>query len=99
MPRLNPEDRIKNLRQKQAEIMAQLKALEARETRKARKDDTRRKIIAGALALEHFNANPESEFARVMRRLLREYVMRPADRALFPNLPPLPARTEKTADA
>jgi hypothetical protein len=75
------------LRQRQAQIAAQLKAMEARETEKARKADTRRKVIAGALAVEHMEKNPNSEFGKVLLRLLDEYVTRPADRAMFPTLP------------
>jgi hypothetical protein len=51
------------------------------------KPNTRRKVIAGALALEHFEKNRDSEFGRIMFRLLDEYVVRPHDRALFPDLP------------
>ena len=47
----------------------------------------RRSTGAGALALEHFEANRESEFGRIMFRLLDEYVVRPHDRGLFDFLP------------
>jgi hypothetical protein len=75
------------LRQRRDQIDAQLKALEARNKQAERKADTRRKVIAGALALEHFERNRDSEFARIMFRLLDEYVVRPHDRALFKDLP------------
>jgi hypothetical protein len=87
MARRSRTDRLELLRQKRAQLDAQLRALEARDKQAARKADTRRKVIAGALALEHFEANRNSEFARVMFRLLDEYVVRPHDRALFPDLP------------
>ena len=87
MPRRNPTDRLELLRQKRDQLDAQLKALEARRKQGERKADTRRKVIAGALALEHFQANRNTEFGRVMFRLLDEYVIRPHDRALFPDLP------------
>ena len=93
MPRMKPTDKIEALRQKQAQIAAQLKAAEAREKETARKADTRRKVIAGALAVEHAEKNPKSEFAKVLTKLLDEYVARPADRALFPALPPLAQST------
>jgi hypothetical protein len=69
------------------QLDAQMKALEAREKQAERKADTRRKVIAGALALEHFEKNPESEFGRQLFRLLDEYVVRPHDRVLFAFLP------------
>jgi len=53
-------------------------------------------VIAGALALDHFEANLDIEFSQVMRRLLDEYVIRSYDRALFPNLP---ARDEQHAQS
>ena len=87
MPRLSTKDRADLLRRKRDQLDAQLKALEARSKQAERKADTRRKVIAGALALEHFEKNRDSEFGRVMLRLLDEYVVRPHDRALFPDLP------------
>ena len=62
--------------------------LHYRSARSERKADTRRKVIAGALALEHFVANRNSEFARILFRLLDEYVVRPHDRGLFEFLSP-----------
>jgi len=83
---MKPVDKIDILRKKREQIEAQLKAAEAIEKEAARKADTRRKVIAGALAVEHMEKNPASEFAKVLTRLLDEYVTRPYDRALFPNL-------------
>lgn len=87
MPRRSSADRLELLRQKRDQIDAQLKSLESRNKQAERKADTRRKVIAGALALEHFEKNRDSEFARTLFRLLDEYVVRPHDRALFPDLP------------
>ena len=87
MPRHNTTDRLEILRDKRDQLDAQLRALEARDKQAERKADTRRKVIAGALALEHYEKNRDSEFGRVMFRLLDEYVVRPHDRALFPDLP------------
>ena len=87
MPRRSSTDRLELLRQKRDQIDAQLKALEARNKQAECKADTRRKVIAGALALEHFEKNRNSEFARTLLRLLDEYVVRRHDRVLFPDLP------------
>ena len=86
MPRKSTADRLYTLRQKREQLDAQLRALEARNKQAERKADTRRKVIAGALALEHYEKNPNSEFRRIIFRLLDEYVLRPHDRALFPEL-------------
>jgi large subunit ribosomal protein L7/L12 len=83
---MNLNDKLAALQQRRQEIDNQVKLLEAREKEQARKDDSRRKIIAGALALEHLTKNPESEFGKVMARLLDEYV-ETRNRALFPFLP------------
>ena len=83
MARRSTTDRLDDLRRQRAVIDAQLRALEARKKQTERKADTRRKVIAGALALEHFTANRNSEFARILFRLLDEYVVRPHDRGLF----------------
>jgi hypothetical protein len=80
-------DRLDLLRRKRDQLDAQLRALEARNKQAERKADTRRKVIAGALALEHLEKNRDSEFGRVLFRLLDEYVVRPYDRTLFSFLP------------
>jgi hypothetical protein len=86
MPRKSTADCLNTLRQKREQLDAQLRALEARNKQAERKADTRRKVIACALALEHYEKNPSSEFHRIIFRLLDEYVLRPHDRALFPEL-------------
>ena len=98
MPRRTSADRLEILRQKRSEIDAQMRALEARNKTAQRKADTRRKVIAGALALEHFETNRDSEFGRVLFRLLDEYVVRPHDRALFPDLPQPDATDDPAAE-
>lgn len=102
MPRRNTTDRLDVLRKRRDQLDAQLRALEARQKEANRKADTRRKVIAGALAMEHFEANRDSEFARVLFRLLDEYVIRPHDRVLFPFLPdpdrPLQSGTDPGAE-
>lgn len=87
MARVKQADRLVSVQEKIRQLQAQEAAMLARQKEQARKDDTRRKVIAGALAIEHFEKNPDSEFARVMLRLLNDYVTRPSDRALFPSLP------------
>ena len=46
------EERLKALAQKQTQIKAQIQALKARGTTKARKDDTRRKVLLGGVILK-----------------------------------------------
>ena len=89
MPRqrkVDPEH-LQTLEQRLARAQRELRLALAAQRDQARRDDARRKIIAGALALEHFEKNSDSEFGRTLFRLLDEYVVRPHDRALFPFLP------------
>ena len=97
MPRQKPTDKIDVLKRKREQIDAQLRALETRNKEAERKADTRRKVITGALALEHLEKNRESAFSSIMTKLLDEYVTRPADRALFPFLPETVGQTMKAA--
>ena len=86
MPRLNSVDKMTALLKKQEEIANQLKQLKAREKDTERKADTRRKVIAGALALEHMERHPGSEFSKVLFSLLNEFVEE-RSRRLFAFLP------------
>jgi hypothetical protein len=79
-------DTITTLEQRLAKAQRLLRAARNTEKKQARADDARRKIIAGALALEHFAKNPGSEFGKIMFRLLDEYA-RPDERFLFEFLP------------
>ena len=101
MPRRSTDQRLKDLQRQRDVIDAQMRALEARRKQAERKADTRRKVIAGALALEHFTVNRDTEFARILFRLLDEYVVRPHDRALFDFLsaPDLLEPTKEFAEA
>jgi hypothetical protein len=86
MARLNPADRMTVLLRKQEQIANQLKQLKSREKDTERKADTRRKVIAGALALEHMERHPGSEFSKVLISLLNEFVEE-RSRHLFAFLP------------
>jgi hypothetical protein len=50
-----------------------------------RKDDTRRKILAGAAVLNH--AAKDEAFAAELAALLNRFVLKPQERALFDFLP------------
>lgn len=69
---------------------AKVQKYEATRQSQERKLDTRRKIIAGALALEHMRYDPE--FGARFRAILDEYVTREEERILF-GLPPLDSDT------
>lgn len=81
----SPEEKIEADKARIAKLKARVQAQEARLSGVKRKEDTRRKIIAGAIALEH----EDPTFKAALARLLNQYVTKPNERALF-DLPPLP---------
>lgn len=78
---MNADDRRTKLLEQRRQIEAKLKRLDAQARIQARKQDARRKIIAGALALEYAERN--EAFGEELRGLIERHVERPADRALF----------------
>ena len=94
--------RLEKARQREAKAAArltlktrQVEKYEAISKQRHRKLDTRRKIIAGALALEHMLF--DGRYGQVFRALIDEYVTRDQDRALF-DLPPLPDNDPRRAN-
>ena len=87
-------DKIEQLQKKQALLQKKIARKKKAVKDTNRKEDTRRKIIAGALALTHMDTEPGSEFAYTMHKLLDRYVTRNEDRELFA-LPPLPEDQEE----
>jgi len=81
MPRKTPEEKLQELTKKKAQLAAQITRTKAQVRSADRKRDTRRKIIAGALALEH--AEQDAKFGDTLKRLLDKHVTRPQDRELF----------------
>lgn len=79
--RRSPEQQLADLQKKEAQLKARIQKKQAEVRGKQRKQDTRRKIIAGALALEH--AEQDQQFGKVLKKLLREHVTRAEDRKLF----------------
>ncbi len=80
------DDRIAELAAKQKSIEARLDALRARSKERARKDDTRRKVLVGAVILTE---SEQSEPAKQrLMTLLDKHLVRDIDRAVFG----LPAR-------
>jgi len=79
--RKTPEQQLEALTLKEAQLKARIQKKRAQVKGQQRKKDTRRKIIAGALALEHMTR--DKQFAATMKQLLQEHVTRPEDRELF----------------
>src|SRR5271166_687353 len=90
VPRLKPHEKRAVLMQKRADLDAQLRGIEAQEREAERKRDTRRKVVAGAIALEQIARDPTGEFALQLTALLNQFV-EPRARDLFPFLPVPPS--------
>jgi hypothetical protein len=90
MAHKSDEERLAALLARRNRTDAAIRRLKSKNDKAARAQDARRKIVAGALALEHTIKNPGSEFARIMLRLLDEYA-RPHERFLFDDLLPAPS--------
>ncbi|MBO9136259.1 mobilization protein (plasmid) [Rhizobium sp. B230/85] len=80
MPRKSIEERL-------AQIEAQRKTLKARLGKQERSEDTRRKILLGALVLHRLEISGDGEFSKRLgewlRRELPGFLTRDADKELF----------------
>lgn len=92
--RRSPEQRLADLEAKKARQLELAKKtdLEADKIRQAMKKkerarDNQRCIIGGRYALQHLEANPDSDFAKTLIRLLDEYVTNPEHRKHFADAP------------
>lgn len=75
--------RLESLKKQQEQLKAKIQALEAAESSRERKRETRRKILVGAYYLDKIRA--ENKFNEIVT-LMDGYLSRDADRLLF-NLP------------
>lgn len=94
--RKTPLDRIAELEQQQEQLKARIQRERAKARAAERKADTRRKIVAGALALEH--AKKDDAFGRTLYAVLEQHVTRPDERDLF-GFAPLPQAPADSAPA
>lgn len=86
------EERLKRLEAQRARVRRKLSKLKRVQTEQERRDDTRRKILLGALVMEYADWMEEGghpEFQRWLRELYTARLVRPDDRELF-GLKPLP---------
>ena len=79
--------KLVKLKQQQEKIARQIRSEKTRISKQARADDTRRKILDGALVRNEADHN--SDVQALLDRLRSRYLTKPQDRALF-GLPPLP---------
>ncbi len=89
-----PDDKLSRLTARRNELNAQIRREQNREKTKHRKDDTRRKILAGAAILHKASGDKQYE-KWLIHNLLDGFLTKPDDRALF-GLSPLPEEQNKT---
>lgn len=92
----------KTIEERLAQLDAQRAALKARLSKQERANDTRRKVLLGALILQRLETSKDAEFVDRLRTWLKRelpgFLTRDGDRTLFPDLIELSA-TEKAAVA
>lgn len=80
----------KSIEQRLAELDAQRSALKARLSKQDRANDTRRKVLLGALVLHRLENNNDPEFTKRLgdwlRRELPGFLTRDGDKELFADL-------------
>jgi len=81
----NTSPRLEKLEAQKQKLLKQISREKAKLRGQERKDDTRRKIVAGAIALAH--CERDENFNELFRNLLARFVERESDRALL-GLPP-----------
>src|ERR1700744_5201837 len=98
MPRQKGVTQLELLRRKHAALGDQLKIAEAKERERDKQIDARRKELLGAVIADYLKESGDSPLAKTLFDLVGRKLTRPADRALFPNLPamPSPATTNQT---
>ena len=89
MPRAEPTERLRKLEESHARIAAEIQRVKGRAAQQARKRDTHRKILIGAMVLDRLRRGdlPEQRFKADMDKFLEK----DRDRAVF-DLPPRSAK-------
>ena len=84
------DSRLKQLIEKRNAVSARIKREQSKLKGNERKDDTRRKVLAGAAVLEW--AARDTEFAARLKEELKRFLVRDADRMLFGFAPLAPSK-------
>ena len=80
-----PDDKLEKLHAQRKVINSRIRQEQSRRNKRTRKEDTRRKILAGAWLLDEIEQR--EDFRKFVYKKLDSFLTRPNDRALF-NLPP-----------
>ncbi|PLS40616.1 hypothetical protein [Carnobacterium maltaromaticum] len=73
--------KLEQLKKKQEQLRLQIQKEQQKESSKKRKDDTRRKILLGAMVLERMER--ENDYKEQVTKKLDQYLTKEKDRELF----------------
>ena len=85
MPRAEPTERLRKLEESHARIAAEIQRVKGRAAQEARKRETRRKILAGAMVFDRVERGELSE--QRFKADMDKFLDKDRDRAVF-DLPP-----------
>ena len=93
MPRAEPTERLRKLEESQARLRSEIQRVRGRAAQEARKRDTHRKILIGAMVLDQVQRGewPQERLQVAMDKFLEK----DRDRAVF-DLPPRSSSPAKT---
>ena len=74
-------ERLEQLKEKQAQLKAKIKLIEQRNKEKSKKIETRREILIGALMLQEMKDKPDTE--KTVMAKLDKFLTNERDRVLF----------------
>lgn len=93
----------KSIEERLAQLDAQRAALKARLTKQERANDTRRKVLLGALVLHRLENGKDEEFSRRLgewlKRELPDFLTRGGDKELFTDLLGEPSTAQTAGSA
>lgn len=72
---------LEKLKEKQQQLQARIKLVEAKEKQKQRKEDTRRKILIGAMVMDGMSKN--DDYKAKIETNLKKYLTKDTDKKLF----------------
>lgn len=80
-------EKLTKLEERQRQLNEQIRAEKAKLRTQQRKDETRRKVIVGAIVREHMDRFPDDDASRKIAALLDSHVSKPGDRELLGLVP------------
>jgi hypothetical protein len=83
MPRPRSESELELLEAQREALDRKIKEVAAREKAKKAAEDHRRWLLAGQVAVQHMQGEPDGQFFKTMMGLLDQHARSASDRALF----------------